>query len=146
MRMTTTHTRTPMALLLAALIAAPLAFAGEHTTAKFSKFDSDGNGNVTSTEHADAARAMFAEMDADGDQRVTAAEMKAFRDQSGPPDADELSAEAKISQVDDNRDGVLSASEHEAASRAKFAEMDNNNDGALSQAEFDLGHESLKHG
>lgn len=143
--MKTRTTTLPMALLCGGLLCAS-GLARANDAAKFDRFDSDGDGNVTSTEHADAARAMFSAMDTDTDQRVTAAEMKAYHAQSGKPETGGLTAEAKISQVDENRDGVVSANEHETASRAKFAEMDNNNDGALSQSEFDLGHTQLQHG
>lgn len=143
--MKTRTTTLPMALLCGSLLCAS-GLAPANDAARFDHFDSDGNGNVSSTEHTDAARAMFTAMDADADQRVTAAEMKAYHAQSGQQETDGLSAEAKISQIDENRDGVVSATEHETASRAKFAEMDNNNDGALSLSEFDLGHAQLRHG
>lgn len=47
---------------------------------KFRAMDTDGDGRVTSAEHAAGARQMFDSMDANRDGAVTMEEMKAYKD------------------------------------------------------------------
>jgi Ca2+-binding EF-hand superfamily protein len=44
--------------------------------------------------------------------------------------------EKYFDKMDTNSDGVISASEHEAAAREKFQKADTNSDGSLSKEEF----------
>jgi hypothetical protein len=126
-----------LAVSAATLAAAPSEFAS---------MDSNGDGRVTMREHARAAERMFQMMDANGDGKVTAEEMAAAQQtitgrKPGPQD---LSAAEKISAVDTEGDGVLTAAEHADAARAMFLTMDRNKDGSLSPAEFESGHAALK--
>jgi Ca2+-binding EF-hand superfamily protein len=144
-----------------ALVAGP-AFAGhEDDDAKFQKMDTNGDGRVSRSEHASGAKNMFVEMDANRDGAVTAAEMDARHAQKKSADsaprynsdparaadgsavADEGVA-AKIRLIDQNGDGQLSASEHEAGTTRLFAEMDTDGDGFLSKTECSTGHAKMK--
>ncbi|MDP3676472.1 MAG: EF-hand domain-containing protein [Novosphingobium sp.] len=107
----------------------------------FAGMDADGDGIVTSAEHANAAQTMFRMMDGDADGTVTVAEMDAARTAIGGSAA--LSSEKKIAAVDSDRDGKLTLAEHVAGSNTMFAGMDANKDGRLDRAEWDKGHAAV---
>lgn len=109
----------------------------------FAKMDANHDRRITAAEHAKAARGMFLAMDADRDGKVTAAEMtRAQRKVTGSKAGGMGSAE-KIRAIDGNRDGVLSAGEHEAGSELMFAVMDGDKDGRLTRREYEAGHARL---
>lgn len=49
---------------------------------KIKAIDTDGDGRISSTEHAAGSAKMFAKMDANGDGKLTAAEMQAGHDKA----------------------------------------------------------------
>lgn len=129
---------------------------GHGPDAMFKMMDANGDGKVSSQEHADAAKKMFSRMDTNGDGKVTAAEMDAFHDQlmakkahgaaakeGHPVNRNELSSTEKIKAIDGDHDGTLTAEEHAAGSKAMFEKMDTDKDGFLSKAELEAGHEKL---
>jgi len=129
---------------------APAGFALETSKphgadTEFKAMDTNGDGKVSSEEHAAAAKKMFETMDANKDGKVTAAEMEASRQKitGKKPGAGEMSAAEKIKAVDTNGDGILTAEEHAAGSRMMFSRMDTNRDGFLSKAELEAGHVKL---
>ena len=124
------------------LLFAFLASAGED---KLQMMDTNKDGMISAAEHSAGARQMFVKMDANGDGSVTATEMDAAYGQvkSGDQSAPRMSSAEKIRDIDGNKDGAITAVEHEAASRDKFAKMDTNRDGSLSAAELQAGHAAL---
>ena len=139
MKTATRHT-----LLLVGLVGLwASAFAAGHDPAKGGKLammDSDGDGQVSSAEHAAAAKKMFVDMDSDMDGQVTAAEMDAaHHDKTGAKPA--MSSADKVKKLDTNNDGRLSASEHAAGSNAMFKAGDSNSDGQLTDAEMQALHD-----
>jgi Ca2+-binding EF-hand superfamily protein len=117
---------------------------------KAKMMDTNGDGMVSSAEHAAGAKQMFTAMDADRDGSVTAAEMDAhkaakMKDKAGKDgDRPKMSSADKIREIDTNADGAISAAEHEAGSQKMFAKMDADGDGSVSQAEMKAGHDAMK--
>lgn len=105
--------------------------------ASFAGMDADGDGAVSSAEHARAAQTMFQMMDGDRDGTVTVAEMDAAQAAIG--DSRALSSEKKIGLLDADGDAKLTLAEYVAGSNALFAEMDANKDDRLDRAEWDTG-------
>lgn len=54
-----------------------------------------------------------------------------------------MSSADKIKVIDTDKDGKLSAAEHEAGSKSMFGKMDSDMDGNLSEAEMKAGHEAM---
>lgn len=106
---------------------------------KFKMMDTDGNGSISSSEHAAGVTRMFTEMDADKDGFVTAAEMDARHAAKGDK-AMKMSSADKIKSMDTDGDGKLSSAEHDAGAAKMFSDMDADKDGSLSRAEMDKGH------
>lgn len=138
-------------LLLAALAAGFAAVAGAQAPpgppdASFAGMDADGDGAISGSEHADAAKRMFDTMDGNDDDDVTAEEMDAAqaRVSGRGPRPGELSAAAKIVALDTNGDGILSAGEHADGAAAMFTKMDANRDGELSPGELEAGHAAIR--
>ena len=127
-----------------ALGALPSAFAG-NSADKFKKMDTNGDGKVTREEHASGAKQMFTKNDANNDGALTVAELDAAMVAQGekPGKHHKTSAE-KIQMIDQNGDGRITASEHEAGTDQMFAKMDKDADGFLSKSECDEGHETMK--
>lgn len=117
---------------------------------KAKMMDTDGDGMVSSAEHAAGAKKMFGEMDTNGDGRVTAAEMDAhkaakMKDKAGKDgDRMKMSSADKIREIDTDGDGAISAAEHDAGSQKMFGKMDADGDGSISQAEMKAGHDAMK--
>jgi hypothetical protein len=109
--------------------------------ASFAGMDSDGDGFVSSAEHAKAAQTMFQMMDADKDGAVTVVEMDAAQAAIGGSKA--LSSEKKIGTIDAAGDGKLTLAEYVAGSNGMFASMDADKDDRLDRAEWDQGHAML---
>ena len=103
---------------------------------KWKSMDTDGNGMVSSAEHAAAATKRFNDMDADHDGFVTATEMDASRAKMGGEHMDKMSSADMIKEMDTDGDGKLSASEHDASAASMFAAMDGNKDGSVSKDEM----------
>lgn len=135
-----------MALLC--MLALSGAAAANDPADKFKTMDANGDGMVTSDEHAAGARTMFTRMDADGDGNVTTTEMDASHRMKAGAKADKarMSSSEKITAMDTNGDGALSASEHETGAQAKFSEMDTDGNGSLSRQEVAAGHAAMKSG
>jgi Ca2+-binding EF-hand superfamily protein len=111
----------------------------------FKQMDSDGDGKISRTEHAAGAKKMFADCDSNKDGTVTAVEMDASMVTQGyKPAADDKTSAEKIQMLDQNADGKLTATEHEAGAEKMFGKMDTNSDGFLSKEECDAGQKLLK--
>jgi Ca2+-binding EF-hand superfamily protein len=121
------------------------AFADNDADKHFKKMDTNGDGKISRAEHATGAKQMFAQCDVNKDGVVTAAEMDAATAIKGekPNKYDKTSAE-KIQMIDQNGDGKLTSTEHEAGSEKIFATMDKNGDGLLSKEECDEGQKAMK--
>ena len=130
-----------MGLWLGVLLLAPAAAMAGDDKAKL--MDTDGDGMVSSAEHAAGAKTMFTQMDTNSDGKVTAAEMDAFHasKMAGKGDKMKMSSAEKIKKIDTNGDGSISAAEHDAGSSQMFTRMDANGDGNVTSAEMKAGHE-----
>lgn len=134
-----------------------VAIAGGDKGDPMKTMDANGDGKVTATEHADAAKKMFTKMDADKDGRVTAAEMDAAhpvmkqnkgdlataRTSDKMREGKMMSSSEKIAKLDTNGDGQLTAEEHAAGSKKMFSKMDSDSDGTLTAQELRDGHRSM---
>ncbi len=112
--------------------------------------DSNGDGAITSAEHAAGAQKMFTKMDSNKDGSVTAAEMEAQwaaqKGKDGKTDGMKMSAADKIKEIDTDGDGRISAAEHAAGSQKMFGKMDADGDGKITAAEMQAGHDkAMKH-
>jgi len=132
--------------LFIAVLAMTCGAALAHGPAKgdmFKMMDTDGDGKISSTEHAAGVTQMFSEMDADKDGFVTAAEMDARHAKMGDK-AMKMSSADKIKSMDTDGDGKLSSAEHDAGAAKMFSDMDGDHDGSLSKAEMEMGHDKMK--
>jgi len=118
---------------------------GQPALAEFDGVDANRDGRISAAEHAAAAKKMFRAMDANRDGTVTAAEMDAAYGKVTGNKAEQsgMSGTDKIKVVDRDGDGVLTASEHEAAAKEMFRKMDADRDGYLSREEWTAGHAAL---
>ncbi|MDR0184679.1 EF-hand domain-containing protein [Lysobacter arvi] len=130
-----------LALWIGALLLAPAAAMAGDDKAKM--MDTDGDGMVSSAEHAAGAKTMFTRMDANSDGKVTAAEMDAHHaaKMAGKGDKMKMSSADKIKKIDTDGDGAITAAEHDAGSAQMFTKMDTNGDGNLTAAEMKAGHD-----
>ena len=110
---------------------------------KFKMMDTDGNGSISSAEHAAGVTKMFTEMDADKDGFVTSAEMDARHAAKGDMKM-KMSSADKIKTMDTDGDGKLSSVEHDAGAAKMFMDMDADQDGSLSKAEMGKAHGEMK--
>ena len=131
-----------------------------------SMMDTNSDGKITESEHAAGAKKMFTMMDTDKNGSVTAAEMDAVHEnmkdghdehgdmhhgdmkhgdaKTGDKMAGKMKSSAdKISMMDANGDGAMSAQEHEAGAAKMFKQMDTDKDGSVSAAEMKTGHERM---
>lgn len=136
--------RNKMIVAMGAMLLMPaLASANDD---KMKKMDTDGDGAVSSAEHAAGAQQMFTAMDANKDGSVSAAEMDAHwaakGGKDGKADRQKMSSAEKIKQIDTDGNGSISAAEHTAGSQKMFARMDANSDGKLTAAEMQAGHDT----
>jgi Ca2+-binding EF-hand superfamily protein len=136
-------------VMLGTLTLASPSFAAESKAAtadaEFGKMDTNKDGKVSTSEHAAGAKQMFETMDKNKDGKVTAAEMEAayHRITGRKATKSDMSAADKITVVDTNGDGVLTAEEHAAGSRAMFEKMDTDKDGFLTKGELAAGRARL---
>lgn len=107
--------------------------------------DSNGDGMVSSSEHAAGAKAMFDKLDADRDGFVTATEMDAAHEGMDKRDGmeHEMSSADKIKAIDSDGDGKLSAAEHATGSQNMFARSDASGDGMVDAAEMKAAREAM---
>lgn len=125
---------------LAAL--APAAFASDAEDA-FKRMDTNGDGKVTSVEHATFSETMFKQSDADHDGKVSAAEWESASAAHSKKIHKEETA-AFMRQVDTDGDGQISASENAAFAKSAFARADKNSDGVLNEDECEAAHKEMK--
>ncbi len=118
---------------------------GQPALSQFEGMDADRDGRISAAEHAATAKKMFRTLDANRDGKVTADEMAAAYTKVTGKKAEEsdISAADRIRMVDRDGDGVLTASEHDAASKEMFRKMDANRDRYLSRVEWTAGHAAL---
>lgn len=141
-----------------ATAAAAGAYAGDTdqkdtVAAEMRIMDTNGDGKISSAEHAAGAQQMFQGMDGNQDNRVTSEEMdaahKPLKAQQGGHAAHggktsrELSSAEKIEKIDTDGDGMLTAKEHADGSKKMFTTMDADKDGSLTAAEIKSGHEKM---
>ncbi|MFT3926125.1 MAG: EF-hand domain-containing protein [Myxococcales bacterium] len=129
-----------MITAICTLTGASLAAAQPGHGGRFEKFDTNGDGVVTSQEAEAAALAHFSEADANKDGKVTADERKA---------AHERKRDEHFSDRDANDNGVLERSEVPRMPEEFFTKLDTDKSGGLSQVEmqaFGPGHHKGKHG
>ena len=124
-----------------------IAMAGGGKDDHMKMMDTNGDGKVTATEHADGCKQMFTKMDANSDGRVTAAEMDAahpmmkhHKDQSGAATARNEDGHDKENAADKSydQDAKMRGGKMMSSSE-KIAKMDTNSDGKLSAAEHAAG-------
>ena len=142
--MKTQNKRMPILVACSLALCTLPAFAGgDHHKGEdhFKMMDTDGDGRVSRAEHQAAAKKMFTECDANHDGVVTADEMESAKmaKMDDSDDKMEMSAKDKIAMRDQDKDGRLTASEHDAGAEQMFAKMDRDGDGYLSQAECKEG-------
>ena len=82
---------------------------------------------LTAGEYAAEARARFDAMDLDHNRNITVTELDAADAQS----EGEMSSAQKIALNDENKDGILSVDEHQAAIEAQFHVVDANADDSI---------------
>ena len=139
--------RTLLAIsLCAGLTLAPAAFAADDSvTAQIKAMDTNGDGLVSASEHADYAKSQFQAMDTDHNGQVTVAEMDAWRkaQMKGKVLATlQPSSVTVIKSMDTNNDGMVSAEEYAAMAEKDFNAMDTNHDGQLSADEMRIAHDT----
>lgn len=129
-------------ILIAVLGAQAVAKPGNRDAqAFFERFDVNGDGQITREEISVVRAERLTEVDADGDGFVTADELEAA--------AAERARErvARIIELRDaDGDGKLSLEEMEPGERAsaRFNRVDQDRDGIISQAEFDAARADRK--
>jgi len=136
-----------------------IALAGGGKDDHMKMMDSNSDGKVTDTEHANACKEMFTKMDSNQDGRVTATEM----DAASPMMKHHKDAHAPGATTARNEDGLAKEnaadksyteagkaydqdSKHSGkmmSSREKIAMMDMNNDGALTAQEHAAGSKKM---
>jgi hypothetical protein len=129
-----------------------IALAGGGKDDHMKMMDTNSDGKVTATEHADGCKQMFTKMDANSDGRVTAAEMDAAHPmmkhhkdhQQGATTArnedghdKENAADKSYDQSSKMRGGKMMSSSE------KIAVMDTNGDGQLTAAEHAAGAKKM---
>lgn len=125
-----------------ALFALPAAFANHDDDQEFKMTDTNGDGQISKAEHAAKAKKMFAEADTNHDGSIDAAELSACMVKHGEK-ADKASAGDWIKMFDQNADGKLSATEHDAGAERMFAQADKNGDGMLSKDECEAAKKEM---
>jgi Ca2+-binding EF-hand superfamily protein len=128
-----------------------IALAGGGKDNHMKMMDSNGDGKVTATEHADGCKQMFTKMDANSDGRVTAAEMDAAhptmkhqKDHSGATTARNEDGHDKENAADKSYDqNAKMRGGKMMSSSEKIAMMDTNGDRQLSAEEHATGAKKM---
>jgi Ca2+-binding EF-hand superfamily protein len=121
--------------------------------AEMRALDANHDGKISIAEYVDVAQQMFQSMDGNQDNRVTASEMDEAQQPLIAVDASqgkddrarprELSSVEKVTVIDSDGDGVLTAREHAAGATRTFASMDTNRDGYLTVDEISVAHQRM---
>jgi Ca2+-binding EF-hand superfamily protein len=109
----------------------------------FKRMDTNGDGRVTSVEHAQSAETMFKQSDVDRDGKVSAAECESAQ-AAHDEKIDKKATALHMRQVDTDGDGQISANENNAFAKNAFLRADKNSDGSLSEDEFEAAHKAMK--
>lgn len=126
--------------LALAFLSPAVANAGD----KFKEMDSDGDDRVTRAEYSAGALAQLAQLDTNADGVIfseeisVGAEKKTSKLKFWQKD-DQAFAPGMLSSFDQNSDGQVTRSEHQAGVEERFGALDTNNDGALTEDELDAG-------
>ena len=134
-----------------ACILCGIALAGHDKDDHMKMMDTNGDGKVTATEHAQGCKQMFTKMDADGDGFVTAAEMDAANPMmKHHKDAQDATTARNEDGHDKENAADKSYDQHSKmgggrmmSSSEKIATMDTNGDGKLSAAEHAAGAKQM---
>ncbi len=118
------------------LLILPVAMAGG--AKKLETMDANGDGKVSRVEYRKAAETTFRQMDKNRDGVVSAKELNAAVEQL---DGDKVAYRAKWRAMDRNADGRISGSEQSSATYTEFSEMDTDKDGVLTQQELEAAHQ-----
>lgn len=124
----------------------------EQRAKMFGLMDENGDGKISSIEHASAHENRFAAMDANDDGVLTFEEFSSFRMGPGPKDGGQGKKQNKMAtkkqvmfeKMDTDHDGKVSQAEFNAFAAAMFAKADANDDGAVDEAEFAAHHMAKK--
>lgn len=109
----------------------------------FKRMDTNGDGRLTSVEHAQSAETMFKQSDADRDGKVSAAECESAQ-ATHDGKIDKKATALHMRQVDTDGDGQINATENNAFAKSAFLRADKNSDGVLSEDEFEAAHKAMK--
>jgi Ca2+-binding EF-hand superfamily protein len=135
-----------------------IALAGGDRGDHMKMMDTDGDGKITSAEHATASKTMFTKMDANQDGRVTAVEMDAAHasmtegkskdHQNKDPMARHTDGHDKENAADKSydkagdKDGQISSARMRSGNH-QIAAIDSNGDGELTSAEHASGMKKM---
>jgi Ca2+-binding EF-hand superfamily protein len=122
------------------------ARANEDIEAKFQSMDTNGDGKVSSDEHAAYSTSKFEKMDANSDGKVTVSEMESAHEKMGGKEGrtEKMSSTEKLKMMDTNGDGSITSEEFTASAKTKFDKADANGDGYLTKQELKSGMEKMK--
>src|SRR5688572_33489570 len=104
-----------IAMLGGAALAGPAFAHGDDS--KFKSMDTNGDGQISSSEHAAGVTAKFTSMDTDKDGFVTTTEMDTAHAAMKGGSGMKMSSADKIGKVDTDGDGKLSSAENDAGAQ-----------------------------
>lgn len=117
----------------------PAAVEPDPVGAEFSRLDRDGDGRITTAEHAADAKAQFDAMDADHNYHLSAGELQQAQRDGDRSIAAQIADDGEIGPMDANANGEVSVGENQNAADADFRTLDANGDGAVERAEMEQG-------
>jgi Ca2+-binding EF-hand superfamily protein len=134
-----------------ACILCGIALAGHDKDDHMKMMDTNGDGKVTATEHAQGCKQMFTKMDANSDGQVTAAEMDAAHPMMKHHKEQQDATTARNEDGHDKENAADKSYDQNAKMRGgkmmssseKIATMDTNGDGKLSAAEHAAGAKQM---